>query len=522
MKNSMVWLLLLSLAPAPPVHADDFPQWRGVQRNGVVENSPPLRSSFDREGPPLLWESEVFPRRAGLGSPVIAGGRAFVYINWMLDRELEERRVTRQSLERARWFDPDAWPQELLERVEKARKSRSAKLSDRELDEWSRSWVEMNVSGEHRRWRGTILRRLRDGATAPSLEVLRRLKTFRDRAFESEEKLVAWLDENEISGEIRDRLLRSIDRVDRSARDVLLAVNLEDGKTAWKYEADARLEDRQGSSTPCVDGDRIYFLGTTHAHCVDRESGERVWATELPRGGGPSSFVIAGDHAIVLARHPLAFDRRTGEILWEQPLVKGGHSSPTPWTHEGKTRVLVNGTDRKLSCLDAATGEVLWTAKGGGDSSPVVSGDLAVVHTKAEETGLVVYRMSDEGAEKVWNLPRKSRGAATPIVTDDTVYLLGGEEALCASLTDGTVHWRQKGRVEISSPVLADDKIIGLAGNGRQFWMLRASRTEFEELAKTRLRATRCASPALAGGRLVLRLDDRLAGYDLRASRESS
>ena len=58
-----ITILILSLLDAAP--AADFPQWRGVDRTGVVKDSPPLADSWGRDGPRRAWESEVFPTNRG-------------------------------------------------------------------------------------------------------------------------------------------------------------------------------------------------------------------------------------------------------------------------------------------------------------------------------------------------------------------------------------------------------------------------------------------------------------------------
>ncbi|MEM7543240.1 MAG: helix-hairpin-helix domain-containing protein, partial [Pseudomonadota bacterium] len=174
----------------------------------------------------------------------------------------------------------------------------------------------------------------------------------------------------------------------------------------------------------------VYFLGTTHAHCVDLETGKGIWTTELPKGGCPSSFLIAGNQAIVSARHLMAFDRKSGKIAWEASTVRSRDSSPTLWKHQGKDYVLLNADGRKLTCVDAQSGEVLWMVKGGGASCPVVTGDIAVLHSNDGKLGVVAYRLFPSGAEPMWSSPRKkSRGASTPIVSGDTIYVFGGDEA---------------------------------------------------------------------------------------------
>ena len=52
--------------------------------------------------------------------------------------------------------------------------------------------------------------------------------------------------------------------------------------------------------------------------------------------------------------------------------------------------------------------------------------------------------------------------------------------------------------------------------NGSFLSMLRASPDEYTELARAKLRAMRCPSPAFSDGHLYLRLDDRIACFSLK------
>ncbi len=518
MKTFRLILVTGLLLTACAVLANDFPQWRGQNRAGVIKDSVPIGESWTSKGPGMSWESEVFPQKCGYGSPVIAGDQAFLYINWRSQTEVPYRRLTKELLRRLRWFDQGEMPAALLAAMEKARAELPPNLLGRALEDRIDSWIEKNLGKNDKRWKSIISRRLKAGPDAVPLEVLKKFDPVQDHEFPSQESLDAWFEKNGIPEKMRERTRRAIPTTLDAARDVLLCVNLKDGKTAWKYSAAGKLEERTGSSTPCVHQGRVYFLGTTHAHCVDQENGKPIWTAELPNGGGASSFLVAGGEAIVVARHLLAFDKESGAILWQQTGVRSRDSSPALWNHGEKSYVLLNGDGKRFSCVDTKTGAIAWTARGGGVSTPVIAGDTAVLHTNDDELGLVAYKLSPTEARPLWNIARKSRGAASPIVTRDTVYLFGGDEALCVALRDGSVHWRHSKKVEITSPILVDGKIISIASGGRQLWITRADTGAFQELSSSRLAGTRCSSPALSNGHLVLRLADRLASFDLRQS----
>jgi outer membrane protein assembly factor BamB len=76
---------LIALAMAAAARADDWPQWRGPQRDGVWREEG-LLDRFPPEGLPVLWRAAV---GAGFSGPAVSGSRVFV-----MDRVLDEASST--------------------------------------------------------------------------------------------------------------------------------------------------------------------------------------------------------------------------------------------------------------------------------------------------------------------------------------------------------------------------------------------------------------------------------------------
>ena len=72
--DRLVVLALALSALANPVRADDWPQWRGPQRDGVWRENGVLER-FPTNGLPVLWR---VPVGAGFSGPSVAGGRVFL------------------------------------------------------------------------------------------------------------------------------------------------------------------------------------------------------------------------------------------------------------------------------------------------------------------------------------------------------------------------------------------------------------------------------------------------------------
>jgi outer membrane protein assembly factor BamB len=67
----------LALSIASRATADDWPQWRGPERNGVVERSPPLLNSLAGQAP--VWVNDSIPsgERGGRGSLIVRAGKVY-------------------------------------------------------------------------------------------------------------------------------------------------------------------------------------------------------------------------------------------------------------------------------------------------------------------------------------------------------------------------------------------------------------------------------------------------------------
>src|SRR5437867_2503683 len=76
-------LALLSLF-ALPLHAGDWPQWRGPHRDGVSTEKG-LLQEWPKAGPPLLWQ--VADLGAGYSTPAVVGDRLYLLGNDGLENE---------------------------------------------------------------------------------------------------------------------------------------------------------------------------------------------------------------------------------------------------------------------------------------------------------------------------------------------------------------------------------------------------------------------------------------------------
>jgi eukaryotic-like serine/threonine-protein kinase len=253
----------------------------------------------------------------------------------------------------------------------------------------------------------------------------------------------------------------------------LYALDAASGKAKWHYETgDKVLGGANFARNPNGEGTWI-LVGSydSQLHCVDAATGKAVWthATDnyingtpavLPTGevafGGCDSFIhivqladgkeirqidseayIASSVALAdgmgyvgnYGNQVLAFDVKSGEVKWKYRERNFPYFSSAAVTAD---RVILGGRDKRLHCIDRATGKAVWhfQTRGQVDSSPVVCGDAIVVGSqdgRLYSVGLVdgKERWAYEIGAAVTASPAASGGYVVVGAEDGSVYCFG-------------------------------------------------------------------------------------------------
>ena len=223
---------------------------------------------------------------------------------------------------------------------------------------------------------------------------------------------------------------RPVDVVGDKRVEQIIALD-DKGKERWKADVGPMwdFEGNQWSggpnSTPTVDGDRVYALGSQGILvCVKAADGTEVWRKDLPKefGGEVSSGGFGPE-------------KRGWGFSWS-PLVDGDHLIGTP-----------GGKDGLFVAFDKATGDVIWRSAGLADactySSPVVA-EIGGVrqYVALVQNGVVAVAATD--GSTLWEYRREEAFpdivAPTPVVKDNLVYInawKGGGELIKVTAAGG-------------------------------------------------------------------------------------
>lgn len=522
MKFSFLHTPLLLAATLGTVAADDWPQWRGPLRNGAAVSSVPLIDAVPASGLKELWASEPIPSAddGGLGSVVVANGRAYLSVVWHREVPSETRTFTDVVLRNLGSQNFKSIGEAKLAKLEADRMAMPPTLRGAKLEAFIDEWIKTNLDKKQQQIAGGwVGARFKKGRLAIPIEDYEKLEKQQDKPFPTEAAFKAWVESQGFAEQTKAEVYAKVPPTKRVAEDTVVCIELASGKTLWKTAVPGEPKGRNCSSTPAVVDGKVYALGSAHAHCVDALSGKRLWSAPLAGKGPGSSPLVTGGKVFANAGQLLAFDAATGKELWKQPKAGGTQSSPVSWTDAAGKELIVCNSRNGIVAVQPATGEIAWTAPGGGDSTPVIAGNRLAVQVKDPKLGFVVYDLTAAGATKVWNHPFDPRRTqSSPIVHDGRVFLMDDDQQFCWELATGKLLWNVSVPGSISSPVLADGKIFIPINNGNNLQIVKADGVR-AELGKANVRSAWCPSPAIADGKLILRMKDGIKCFDVAATK---
>ncbi len=264
-------------------------------------------------------------------------------------------------------------------------------------------------------------------------------------------------------------------------------------------------------------------------------------------GGGPSPVLIRDAAGGPLLFFPcdggedpfvIALDAGTGETRWRKPRPDVGatktFSFATPLLHDpdgpdgpAGTQILSPATDQIIA-YDPANGDALWAVGYDGFSvtprpvlgrgkvffstgfmrPTVIAVDLAEALAAGPPTDRGPVPAADQAI--AWDLSRGGPNTPSPLLIDDLLYLVSDKGVASAVEADtGEAVWTERLRGNYSaSPTYADGRIYWLSEEGR--CTVSAPGRTYRELAVNELPGATLASPAVSGGAIYLRTDERL------------
>jgi outer membrane protein assembly factor BamB len=218
------------------------------------------------------------------------------------------------------------------------------------------------------------------------------------------------------------------------------------------------------------------------------------WPAELTRkwsvaaGASEATPALVGDKLFVVGREgnqeiTRCLDLATGNELWkdsvEAPAVTGAdnsHPGPrsSPAVFGGK--VVTFGVGATLSCLDAATGKVIWRKQAAQEgyaalprfhtaTSPLIVDGLVITHLGNDSAGAVIaYDLAtgDQKWKSVGDGPAYASPAVMTVGATKLVLTCSAANILALQATDGKVVWKTacKTQYNAASPLIDGSTVV--------------------------------------------------------------
>lgn len=190
--------------------------------------------------------------------------------------------------------------------------------------------------------------------------------------------------------------------------------------------------------------------GKMTAYCYNVTKREMVWKkNDFVEGGdaGHHTPVIIDNQRVVFTaiHNAHSFDIQTGELLWQYLPGVRGHSDTPPLYHDGK--LYIRTTNGIVTCLDTQTGVVLWET---GDSYiPAPDGRMDIYNGKlyfaawGPTTNTIVtfhlYCLDAATGQKLWSDVGPVNSIVEGVVIDQELgylYCMGSNTIICVNLNN--------------------------------------------------------------------------------------
>ncbi|NUO81006.1 PQQ-binding-like beta-propeller repeat protein [candidate division KSB1 bacterium] len=317
---------------------------------------------------------------------------------------------------------------------------------------------------------------------------------------------------------------------------VLLALARRDGKVVWERTAIEAVphegthnDGSWASNSAITDGEHVIaHFGSRGIFCYDMQ-GKLAWQKDLGdmstrNGFGEgSSPALHGNTLVVNWDHEgesfiVALDKRSGKELWRNKREEiTSWSTPLVVTHEGKTQVIVNATNR-VRAYDLASGAVIWECGGMTVNvipSPVTAEGVVYVTSGFRGSALRAIRLAGakgditDSPAVLWKYDQDTPYVPSPLLYGDKIYFLKVNSGIlsCLNAKTGASHYgpqRLEGVPSIyASPVAAAERVYVTSRDGMTLVIKHGP--AFEVLASNKLNDEVDASIAIVDREIFLR-----------------
>ncbi len=320
--------------------------------------------------------------------------------------------------------------------------------------------------------------------------------------------------------------------------DIVYCLDVSNGKTLWKYEYTAPLDDRDfeggPTSTPTIDGHRLYVISRVgDLFCLDTLTGSVHWQAQIaddaevrvPGWGFSAPPLVVGDKLVLnVGESGAVLNKHDGKILWSSADKECGYASPVLIPGAVKPTV-VFASARAFIGVDLETGEQLWSERWltsfNCNAADPIFHDSKMFVSSGYNRGAALFEFQNEKPQLVWKSKEMQNQLHSSLLYDEHLYGIDGDMEVgarlkCMEWSTGKVVWS----VEDLRPgglSIAGGKLILLTEAG-ELLVAPATPEGFSPIGRGQVLQGKCWTvPVLANGRVYCRsIQGQVACVDCR------
>ncbi|MDP6608206.1 MAG: PQQ-like beta-propeller repeat protein [Vicinamibacterales bacterium] len=327
----------------------------------------------------------------------------------------------------------------------------------------------------------------------------------------------------------------------RGGSEFVLAYDAATGKQLWATAHGRRFDNEMGDgprSTPTVVGDHLYVFGARgDLTCLAAATGRIVWTQNLlerfdgdrPHWGLSESPLVVGDRLLVNAGARdgaiVALDRHDGALLWRSQGDGAAYSSAVTQRIRGIETAVFFTAQRALGVV-VEDGQLAWSYPAVANrtaniATPIVRGTEVFLSSNYGR-GAALLDIGDDGADarEVYFSTSMRNHHSSSVLVGDHVYGFNSAFLTALRLSDGKVAWRDRS-VGKGSLIYADNRLYLFSERGI-VGLAEATADDYREVGRFRIESgfsMTWSHPIISDGRLILRHQDEIYAYDIRAER---
>jgi outer membrane protein assembly factor BamB len=324
----------------------------------------------------------------------------------------------------------------------------------------------------------------------------------------------------------------------RDPEEIVLSVNLADGKVLWQQKYQAVFKKNQyavemakgPNATPLIVGNRLFTLGVTGVlNAWDTATGKQLWTKDFSQsidtsklfcGTAASPLIVNGRLVVQVGSdihggQILALNPATGATEWEWKGLGPGYASPVV-IETGGSQQIVTMTEGSIVGLDGKTGKELWSMPFPDEwheniATPLWTGTNLIV--SGTRQGTHAYTLAQSGgkwqATEIWKNPDIAMYMSSPVFGDGLVYGHSSKKKgqfFAIDAKTGAVRWATEGREGEHASLLLTPQHVVFLTNGADLIVAKRGTSSFTVERRYEVaEAATWAIPVLLGSNILVR-----------------